>query len=83
MEDAVKRIEEGTGCLAVSQIGRTVILYRPSVTKLKAEEKKKQAQREYLKKKAIFQVWFMLCIVLLVYNPILIMMVSTFWTCMN
>ncbi|KAL3614023.1 hypothetical protein CASFOL_042097 [Castilleja foliolosa] len=45
MEDVVKHLEETTGSVAVGQIGRTVIIYRPSLTKLKAEEKRKQAQR--------------------------------------
>ena len=42
MEDAVMHLEEATGSVAVGQIGRTVILYRPSPTKMKAEEKKKE-----------------------------------------
>lgn len=42
MEDVVKQLEEGTGSVLVSQIGRTVILYRPSLTRMKVEEKKKQ-----------------------------------------
>ncbi|PIN04886.1 hypothetical protein CDL12_22578 [Handroanthus impetiginosus] len=50
LEDVVKQLEEATGSVAVGQIGRTVILYRPSLTKLKAEEKRKQAQRVYLKR---------------------------------
>ncbi|KAK6136704.1 hypothetical protein DH2020_029532 [Rehmannia glutinosa] len=50
LEDVVKQLEETTGSIVVGQIGRTVILYRPSLTKLKAEEKKKQAQRVYLRR---------------------------------
>ncbi|KAI3446166.1 hypothetical protein Pfo_002831 [Paulownia fortunei] len=50
LEDVVKQLEETTGSVVVSQIGRTVILYRPSLTKLKAEEKRKRAQRVYLKR---------------------------------
>ncbi|KAK4437722.1 hypothetical protein Salat_0106200 [Sesamum alatum] len=53
LEDVVKQLEETTGSVVVSQIGRTVILYRPSLTKLKAEEKKKQAQRLYLKRQTM------------------------------
>ncbi|KAL0422811.1 UNVERIFIED_CONTAM: hypothetical protein Slati_3304000 [Sesamum latifolium] len=53
LEDVVKQLEETTGSVVVSQIGRTVILYRPSLTKLKAEEKKKQAQRLYLKRQTV------------------------------
>ncbi|KAG8368187.1 hypothetical protein BUALT_Bualt15G0019000 [Buddleja alternifolia] len=54
-EDAVKQLEESTGSVVVCQIGRTVILYRPSVTKQKAEEKKKQAQRVFLKRQQMAQ----------------------------
>lgn len=42
LEDAVRHLEEATGSVALGQIGRTVILYRPSPTKMKAEEKKKK-----------------------------------------
>lgn len=49
MEDVVKHLEEGTGSVLVGKIGRTIILYRPSLTKLKAREKK-QAQRPYIRK---------------------------------
>ncbi|XP_058098702.1 uncharacterized protein LOC131243387 [Magnolia sinica] len=42
LADVVKQLEESTGSVAVGQIGRAVILYRPSLTKLKAAEKKKQ-----------------------------------------
>ncbi|PHU10678.1 hypothetical protein BC332_22538 [Capsicum chinense] len=50
LDDIVKHLEEATGSVVVGQIGRTVILYRPSLTKMKAEEKKKQAQSLYMKK---------------------------------
>jgi len=50
LDDAVKQLEEATGSVAVDQIGRTVILYRPSASKLKAEEKKKQV-RNFIPKK--------------------------------
>ncbi|CAA0807663.1 RNA-binding CRS1 / YhbY (CRM) domain protein [Striga hermonthica] len=52
LEDVVKQLEKTTGSVVVGQIGRTVILYRPSLTKQKAEEKKKQAQRIYLKRQS-------------------------------
>ncbi|EYU37846.1 hypothetical protein ABFS82_02G018700 [Erythranthe guttata] len=52
MEEVVKHLEESTGSLVVGQIGRTVILYRPSMTKLKAEEKKKQNQLLLLKRQS-------------------------------
>ncbi|CAD5330360.1 YhbY-like superfamily [Arabidopsis thaliana x Arabidopsis arenosa] len=45
LEDAVQHLEEATGSVAVGQIGRTVILYRPSPTKMKAEAKKKEVER--------------------------------------
>ncbi|KAL0384040.1 UNVERIFIED_CONTAM: hypothetical protein Sradi_2798300 [Sesamum radiatum] len=57
LEDVVKQLEETTGSVVVSQIGRTVILYRPSLTKLKAEEKKRQAQRLYLKRQTVATQW--------------------------
>ena len=47
----VKQLEEATGSVVVSEIGRTVILYRPSLTKLKAEEKKKQNQKIFMRRK--------------------------------
>lgn len=46
----VKQLEEATGSVTVGQIGRTVIVYRPSLTKLKAEEKKKQARKVFLRR---------------------------------
>ncbi|KAL8543069.1 hypothetical protein ACS0TY_003810 [Phlomoides rotata] len=55
LEDAVKKLEESTGSVAVGQIGRTVILYRPSLAKLKAEEKKKQVKSVYLKRQPVLQ----------------------------
>ena len=44
LDDVVKQLEEATGSVAVGQIGRTLIIYRPSLSKMKAEEKKKQAR---------------------------------------
>ena len=55
LEDVVKQLEESTGSVVVGQIGRTVILYRPSLSKQKAEEKKKQAQRDLLRRQAAFK----------------------------
>ncbi|XP_057788473.1 uncharacterized protein LOC131005487 isoform X2 [Salvia miltiorrhiza] len=54
-EDVVKELEESTGSVVVGQIGRTVILYRPSLSKLIAEEKKKQVQRDFLRRQAAFK----------------------------
>ncbi|MED6125744.1 hypothetical protein PIB30_071599 [Stylosanthes scabra] len=50
LEDVVKQLEEATGSVAVGKIGRTLIIYRPSLTKLKAEEKKKQFRQLFLKR---------------------------------
>ncbi|XP_075474024.1 uncharacterized protein LOC142505084 [Primulina tabacum] len=50
LDDVLKQLELSTGSVIVGRIGRTVILYRPSIAKLKAEEKKKQVQRVYLKR---------------------------------
>ncbi|KAK2997350.1 hypothetical protein RJ639_024767 [Escallonia herrerae] len=55
LDDVVKRLEETTGSVVVGQIGRTVILYRPSLTKLMAEEKKRQARRVFVRKQAAFR----------------------------
>lgn len=54
MEDAVMHLEEATGSVAVGQIGRTVILYRPSPTKMKAEEKKKEVERLSMRRRQKF-----------------------------
>ncbi|KAM7479352.1 hypothetical protein LguiA_027565 [Lonicera macranthoides] len=50
LDDVVNQLEAATGSVIVGRIGRTVILYRPSLTKFKAEEKKKLNQRIYIKK---------------------------------
>ncbi|XVE93714.1 hypothetical protein REPUB_Repub01dG0218100 [Reevesia pubescens] len=52
LEDVVNQLEQATGSVVVSQIGRTVIIYRPSPTKLKAEEKKKEFQRVYMRRQS-------------------------------
>ncbi|VVB08513.1 unnamed protein product [Arabis nemorensis] len=41
LEDVILHLEKATGSVVAGQIARTVILYRPSPTKLKAEEKNK------------------------------------------
>lgn len=41
--NVVRLLEESTGSVAVGQIGRSVILYRPSLSKLKKEETPKPA----------------------------------------
>lgn len=50
LEDVVKQLERATGSVVVSQIGRTIIVYRPSIAKMKAEEKKREARRVYVRK---------------------------------
>ncbi|CAK9315925.1 unnamed protein product [Citrullus colocynthis] len=50
LEDAVRKLEESTGSVVVNQIGRTVIIYRPSITKMKAEEEKRRARKIYVRK---------------------------------
>lgn len=50
LEDVVKQLEEATNSVAVGQIGRTLIIYRPSLSKMKAEEKKKQVRKLFLEK---------------------------------
>ncbi|CAL9021845.1 unnamed protein product [Prunus brigantina] len=51
LDDVVKQLEEATGSVIVGQIGRTVILYRPSLTKLKAEEKRQQMRKVFMRRK--------------------------------
>ncbi|XP_021673017.2 uncharacterized protein LOC110659406 [Hevea brasiliensis] len=53
LEDVVQQLEETTGSVVVGQIGRTVIVYRPSLSKLKAEEeKKKRVHRVFVRKES-------------------------------
>ncbi|BFG41426.1 hypothetical protein CerSpe_277000 [Prunus speciosa] len=51
LDEVVKQLEEATGSVIVGQIGRTVILYRPSLTKLKAEEKRQQMRKVFVRRK--------------------------------
>lgn len=60
IEDVVSQVERGTGSVAVFQIGRIVIFYRPSITKMKAEEKKEQNRRLFAQKKKRAQTAFMM-----------------------
>ncbi|KAI3815640.1 hypothetical protein L1987_15317 [Smallanthus sonchifolius] len=55
LDEVVSQLEEATGSVVVGRIGRTVIIYRPSLTKLIAEEKKKQAMKVFLKRRAVFK----------------------------
>ncbi|XP_057966135.1 uncharacterized protein LOC131156452 isoform X2 [Malania oleifera] len=52
LADVVKQLEEATGSVVVGQIGRTAILYRPSLTKLRADEKKQQARRVFVRRQS-------------------------------
>lgn len=52
LEDVVQQLEEATGSVVVGKIGRTVIVYRPSPSKLKAEEKKKSMRRVFVRKES-------------------------------
>ncbi|OMO75567.1 hypothetical protein COLO4_26029 [Corchorus olitorius] len=52
LEDVVEHLEQATGSVVVSQIGRTIIIYRPSLTKMKAEEKKREAQRIFMRRRS-------------------------------
>ena len=51
LDDAVKQLEELTDSVVISNIGRTVILYKPSLTKMKAEEKKKENMKIFMRRK--------------------------------
>ncbi|XP_023739671.1 uncharacterized protein LOC111887740 [Lactuca sativa] len=55
LDEVVAQLEEATGSVVVGRIGRTVIIYRPSLTKLISEEKKKQALKVFLKRRAAFK----------------------------
>ena len=48
----MNHLEQATGFVVVGQIGRTVIIYRPSLTKLKAEEKKRESQRVFIRRQS-------------------------------
>ncbi|CAL5212430.1 unnamed protein product [Lathyrus oleraceus] len=50
LDDVMKQLEEATGSVIVDRIGRTLILYRPSLSKLKVEEKRKQVRKLFLEK---------------------------------
>ncbi|XVE67039.1 hypothetical protein DITRI_Ditri08aG0128400 [Diplodiscus trichospermus] len=56
LEDVVNQLEQATGSVVVGQIGRTVIIYRPSLSKLKAEEKKRESQRVFMRRQAKLKV---------------------------
>lgn len=51
MDDIVKQLEIATASVVVGQIGRTVIFYRPSLTKLEAEKKKERARKLFAQKR--------------------------------
>ncbi|XP_050231283.1 uncharacterized protein LOC126680245 [Mercurialis annua] len=55
LEDVIRSLEEATGSVVVGQIGRTVIIYRPSLSKMEAEEKRRQARKMYVRKESRFK----------------------------
>lgn len=55
LDEVVKQLEGATRSVVVGRIGRTVILYRPSLTKLKAEEKKIQARKIFVRRQQAFK----------------------------
>ena len=59
MDDVVKQLELATGSVVVGQIGRTVIFYRPSLTKLEAEKKKERSRKLFAQKRERAQAAFM------------------------
>ncbi|CAO2814991.1 unnamed protein product [Amaranthus hypochondriacus] len=58
LEDVVRQLELATGSVVVGQIGRTVIFYRPSITKLKAEKKKEQNRKLFAQRREKAQTAF-------------------------
>ncbi|XP_021753517.1 uncharacterized protein LOC110718891 [Chenopodium quinoa] len=59
LDDVVKQLELATGSVVVGQIGRTVILYRPSLTKLEVEKKKERSRKLFAQKRERAQAAFM------------------------
>ncbi|KAL0913083.1 hypothetical protein M5K25_016516 [Dendrobium thyrsiflorum] len=49
LSDVVKQLETATGSAAVGQIGRTVILYRPSLTKIKNKNSDRRREQQQTK----------------------------------
>lgn len=47
LPDVIRQLEESTGSIAVDQIGRSVILYRPSSSKMKKREEVARNREEY------------------------------------
>lgn len=58
LEDVIRQLELATGSVVVGQIGRTVIFYRPSITKLKAEKKKEQNRKLFAQRREKAQTAF-------------------------
>ncbi|KAK8969284.1 hypothetical protein KSP40_PGU013760 [Platanthera guangdongensis] len=46
LSDVIKLLESSTGSTAVSQIGRTLILYRPSPVKMEEDAKRSRTQQQ-------------------------------------
>ncbi|XP_062205079.1 uncharacterized protein LOC133907085 [Phragmites australis] len=49
LPDVILQLEESTGSIAVDQIGRSVILYRPSTSKMKKEQEIAKNTRRFVK----------------------------------
>jgi hypothetical protein len=54
LSDVILQLEESTGSIAVDQIGRSVILYRPSSSKMKKREEVARNREEYTRNSARF-----------------------------
>uniref|UniRef100_A0A0D9XLH2 CRM domain-containing protein n=1 Tax=Leersia perrieri TaxID=77586 RepID=A0A0D9XLH2_9ORYZ len=49
LPDVILQLEESTGSIAVDQIGRSVILYRPSTSKMKKREQSARSSTRFLR----------------------------------
>ncbi|KAL6906524.1 hypothetical protein ACP4OV_004125 [Aristida adscensionis] len=49
LPDVIRQLEESTGSIAVDQIGRSVILYRPSTSKMKKRQELAENTRRFVK----------------------------------
>ncbi|XP_062201432.1 uncharacterized protein LOC133903950 [Phragmites australis] len=53
LPDVILQLEESTGSIAVDQIGRSVILYRPSTSKMKKKQEVAKNTRRFVKSEAL------------------------------
>lgn len=54
LPDVILQLEESTGSIAVDQIGRSVILYRPSSSKMKKREEVARKREEFARNSTRF-----------------------------